>query len=113
MNIAKARQQLNVLKAAILADGKVDWTETEVLLDFIAPYVDAQNQKFVKLAQLLHKCRADGKITDSESKEIIAAIESASKFLKVERDVEWFLAGALAAIAAGAIIFHIITKVFT
>lgn len=95
MTIPKAREKFENLKTAILSDGKVDWTETEVLLDFIDWYVKSDNAKFVEFKKLLLKCREDGKIDEEESKLLASRLDSISSFLKIEFWVERLFFGAI------------------
>ena len=101
MTARKAERKFEQLRAAILADNKVDWKETEVLLDFINPYVVAKNKTFVKFSCLLKHCREDGKITPDESKQLVAGIDNIREFLRNEAKVEWALlfTGSLAIVA--------------
>lgn len=84
MTISKALRDFEKLETAILKDGKVDWDETLVLLDFIRPYVNSRNKRFIDFEMLLTKCRKDGKIDADESKLIIDTMLSVKRFLKME-----------------------------
>ena len=95
MTIQEARCKFENLKTAILSDGKIDWTETEVLLDFIDWYVKSDNAKFVEFKKLLLKCREDGKIDEEESKLLASRLDSISSFLKIEFWVERLFFGAI------------------
>ena len=91
MTIKKTLVKFEELKKAILADGKVDEKEVEVLLDFVAPYARAGNRDFMALHKLLITSREDGVITKEESESIIQAINNVSCFLEKERKIECFL----------------------
>ena len=67
MNTGKTIGRLRALKKAVLADGKVDWEETERLLALVRPLARKHGFLFQDYERLLEKCRADGKITKEES----------------------------------------------
>lgn len=109
MTISKALRDFEKLETAILKDGKVDWDETLVLLDFIRPYVNSRNKRFIDFEMLLTKCRKDGKIDADESKLIIDMMLSVKRFLKMEKNIETifvFIVGTLMALALGMCIFR-------
>ena len=68
MTIEKTIGRLRALKASVLADGKVDWNETEQLLQAIRPLAAKRGFLFEDYERLLVKCREDGKITAEESR---------------------------------------------
>lgn len=70
MNAGKTIGRLKALKKAILADGKVDWNETEQLLEVVRPLAKRHGFVFQDYERLLEKCRADGQITGEESKKL-------------------------------------------
>lgn len=93
MTIKKTLQKFEELKKAVLADGKVDENEVEVLLDFIAPYARAGNRNFTNLFKRLVKARMDGKVTEEESELLIQDINEVSIFLEREKKIEQALSG--------------------
>ena len=100
MTITKTLKKFEELKEAILKDGKVDYAEAEVLLDFIDDYARAGNKNFIALFKTLMKAKIDGKITKEESDKIMSEINNASEFLKKEKKIEvflsWFVCGLIA-----------------
>ena len=110
MTISTTLKKFEELKKIILADGKVDENEVEVLLDFVAPYARAGNRDFMELHRLLIVSREDGVISELESEQIIAAIENVSFFLKREQRIEHFL-GYIALAGLGLFIGFCISKV--
>ena len=66
--MGKTVRRLRALKASVLADGKVDWSETEQLLQAIRPLAVKHGFLFEDYTRLLVKCREDGKITEEESR---------------------------------------------
>lgn len=95
MTIAKVQKKFENLKHMVLEDGKIDIVETYAIIDFIEPYVQAGNQKFVRFAALLKKYVEDKVMTEQESEDIIRAMNDVSKFLKVESVVEYVFFGCL------------------
>ena len=74
-----ARALAKVMRAMgrdILFDGKVDWHETEVLMDFFRGLDGKEAQEF---RTTLEKVRADGVITEAESDEIAALVKKWSE----------------------------------
>lgn len=94
------------MKTAILKDGKVDFVETDVLLDFIDSYVKASNIKFVEFKKLLLKCRENGKITPDESDRLISEIENISAFLTIESITEKSFAIIVGVLLVGALVYR-------
>ena len=70
MNTGKTIGRLKALKKAVLADGRVDWNETEQLLAIIRPLSAKHGFLFQDYERLLDKCRADGQITKEESEKL-------------------------------------------
>lgn len=67
--------RLRALKKSVLADGKVDWNETEQLLNFIRPLAKKHGFVFEDYERLLDKCRDDGKITKEESDKLALQLD--------------------------------------
>lgn len=67
--------RLRALKASVLADGKVDWNETEQLLQAIRPLASKRGFLFEDYERLLVKCREDGKITAEESRQLALQLD--------------------------------------
>lgn len=103
MTVSTAKTKFNELKTAILADGKVDLTEVDVLLSFVEGYI--VNDKFLQFKNLLLQCKADGKITKEESDTIIKEIDFLTKFLTIETIIEKIIVFGLGAFAIGFIIY--------
>ena len=96
MNIKTARKKFDTLKDQILAGGRIDITEANVLLDFIASYINFENPEFVDFKNLLLKCVNTEKITEDESKMLVEKINEMLTFLKIEQVVEWVFVGIVA-----------------
>lgn len=75
MNAGKTIGQLKALKKVVLADGKIDWDETEQLLAIIRPLAVKHGFLFQDYERLLEKCRADGKITKEESEKLALQLD--------------------------------------
>ena len=108
MTIKKCITKFEELKAKILADGKIDYEEAEVLLDFIAPYARSGNKNFTELYKAIVSAKMDGVITHEESESIIQHINNVTKFLNLEAKIEHFLAG----IGLAGLVFLILFAVF-
>ena len=67
--------RLQALKASVLADGEVNWDETEQLLQAIRPLAVKRGFLFEDYERLLVKCREDGKITPEESRELALQLD--------------------------------------
>ena len=59
----------------VLADGKVDFAETDRLLALVGPYAKKGDADAVKLERLLKEVRADGVITSDESNLVAGLLE--------------------------------------
>mgnify|MGYP003306095050 CR=1 FL=1 len=68
-----AVRKLKELKKAILADARVDWTETLVISDFIEKELPVL--EFDRLAGMLEKAREDGVIEPDESNLVAGLLE--------------------------------------
>lgn len=88
MKIRKAKILFERLRQDILADGVVDWKETDELLDFIEMYVQTDIKPFVGFAEVLRNCRKDGKLTPKESKILIEWIDRVYEYLDKEDKVD-------------------------
>ena len=97
MNIKTARKKFDTLKDQILAGCRIDIAEANVLLDFIASYINLENPEFVYFKSLLLKCVNTEKITEDESKMLVEKINETLTFLKIEQVVEWVFVGIVAA----------------
>ena len=75
MTTGKKISRLRALKKAVLADGKIDWDETEQLLEAIRPLAERQGFLFQDYERLLEKCRADGQITREESEKLALQLD--------------------------------------
>ena len=102
MNIKTARKKFDTLKDQILAGCRIDIAEANVLLDFIASYINLENPEFVYFKSLLLKCVNTEKITEDESKMLVEKINEMLTFLKIEQVVEWDFVGIVAAMAGVA-----------
>ena len=80
VNTGKAIGRLKALKKAVLADGKIDWDETEQLLALIRPLAKKHGFIFQDYERLLEKCRADGKITKEESEKLALHLDYLCSF---------------------------------
>jgi len=69
------KSMIGILANDILADGKIDFDETDILLDFVRPLAKAYGGKYAVFCKTLEKTRADGKITQSESKRLAAQLK--------------------------------------
>ena len=70
---------LGQMIADILADGKVDFDETDILIDYLTPLAKAQGGLFEKCLRVVEKARADGKVTPAESKKIASMLLKLAK----------------------------------
>ena len=89
MNTGKTIGRLKALKKAVLADGKVDWQETEELLSVVRPLAQKHGFLFQDYERLLEKCRADGKITSEESEKLALQLDFLCSFFSNLRLKFW------------------------
>ena len=89
MNTGKTIGRLKALKRAVLADGKVDWNETEQLLAVIRPLAKKHGFLFQDYERLLEKCREDGKITKEESEKLALQLDFLCSFFSNLRLKFW------------------------
>ena len=80
MNTLKTIGRLRALKKAVLADGKVDWSETEQLLAVVRPLAKKHGFLFQDYERLLEKCRDDGQITKEESEKLALQLDFLCSF---------------------------------
>ena len=103
MTSAQAIRKLKGLKADILRDGKVDWDETGVLLDFIRPLTRKHGFLFQDYENLLKKCRADGRITKEESDKLALQLDFLCGFFANLRLKFWLTIAVMALVLVAAI----------
>ena len=89
MNTGKTIGRLKALKRAVLADGKVDWNETEQLLAVIRPLAKKHGFLFQDYERLLEKCREDGQITKEESEKLALQLDFLCSFFSNLRLKFW------------------------
>jgi len=75
MTNSRAIRALIALKRDILADGEVDWEETECLKAFLRPLAKSLGSEVFRFLDLLDRCREDGVITAEESELLSAHLE--------------------------------------
>ena len=91
MNTGKTIGRLKALKRAVLADGKVDWNETEQLLAVIRPLAKKHGFLFQDYERLLEKCREDGQITKEESEKLALQLDFLCGFFSNLRLKFWLI----------------------
>ena len=89
MSTGKTIGRLKALKKAILADGKVDWNETEQLLAIVRPLAQKHGFLFQDYERLLEKCREDGQITKEESEKLALQLDFLCSFFSNLRLKFW------------------------
>ena len=99
MNTSKTIKRLKALKKAILADGKVDWNETEQLLAIVRPLAQKHGFLFQDYERLLEKCREDGKITKEESEKLALQLDFLCSFFSNLRLKFWLVVVVILLIA--------------
>ena len=95
MNTGKTIGRLKALKRAVLADGKVDWNETEQLLAAIRPLAKKHGFLFQDYERLLEKCREDGQITKEESEKLALQLDFLCGFFSNLRLKFWLIITAV------------------
>ena len=95
MNTGKTIGRLKALKRAVLADGKVDWNETEQLLAVIRPLAKKHGFLFQDYERLLEKCREDGQITKEESEKLALQLDFLCSFFSNLRLKFWLIVTAV------------------
>ena len=83
--------RLKALKKSVLADGQVDWDETERLLAVIRPLAAKRGFLFQDYERLLEKCREDGKITKEESEKLALQLDFLCGFFSNLRLKFWLV----------------------
>ena len=83
--------RLKALKKSVLADGQVDWGETERLLAVIRPLAAKRGFLFQDYERLLEKCREDGKITKEESEKLALQLDFLCSFFSNLRLKFWLV----------------------
>ena len=71
------RQLMAALRGYVGADGKVDLRETESMLGLVLPFA-ASNPDCAELVKVLEEIRADGKVTDEESRQLLDLVHKLS-----------------------------------
>ena len=99
MNTGKTIGRLKALKKAVLADGKVDWNETEQLLSIVRPLAQKHGFLFQDYERLLEKCREDGKITKEESEKLAFQLDFLCSFFSNLRLKFWLIVAIILLIA--------------
>ena len=99
MNTGKTIGRLKALKKAVLADGKVDWNETEQLLAIVRPLAQKHGFLFQDYERLLEKCREDGKITKEESEKLALQLDFLCGFFSNLRLKFWLIVAIILLIA--------------
>ena len=95
MNTGKTIGRLRALKRAVLADGKVDWNETEQLLAVVRPLAKRHGFLFQDYERLLEKCREDGQITKEESEKLALQLDFLCGFFSNLRLKFWLIVTAV------------------
>ena len=90
--------RLKALKRSVLADGRVDWDETERLLEVIRPLAAKRGFLFQDYERLLEKCRADGQITKEESEQLARQLDFLCGFFSNLRLKFWLIVVSVALI---------------
>ena len=99
MTNSRLIKRLKTLKKSVLEDGKVDWNETEQLLEAIRPLTETREFIFENYKRLLEKCREDGKITSEESRQLALQLEFLCTQLTNRRLKTWLLVAVIALLA--------------
>ena len=81
--------RLKALKRSVLADGRVNWDETERLMAAIRPLAEKRGFLFQDYVRLLEKCREDGKITKEESEKLALQLDFLCSFFSNLRLKFW------------------------
>ena len=89
MTTGKMIGRLKALKRSVLADGRVDWDETERLMAAIRPLAEKRGFLFQDYVRLLEKCREDGKITKEESEKLALQLDFLCSFFSNLRLKFW------------------------
>lgn len=103
MNTGKTIGRLKALKKTVLADGKVDWNETEQLLAIIRPLAKKHGFIFQDYERLLDKCRADGQITKEESEKLALQLDYLCSFFTNLRLKFWLTVAVILLIVVASL----------
>jgi len=96
--------KLNMLKRAMLKDGKIDWEETSRLLSFVRPLAAKNDYLFQDFESLLRKCRADETITHEESDRLAQHLDTLCGYLASQRLRFWLIVVILLLLIAVSLI---------
>ena len=95
-------KKLKTLKAAVLADGKIDWNETSELLEATRELAVRHGFPFEDFERQLVKCREDGVITPVESDNLAKQLDYLCTFFTALRLRFRILVIAMLALAVSA-----------
>ena len=95
--------RLKALKKSVLADGRVDWDETERLLAVIRPLAAKRGFLFQDYERLLEKCREDGKITKEESEKLALQLDFLCSFFSNLRLKFWLVVTVIILVIAATL----------
>ena len=76
VGLKQARDMMRILREGILADGRVDAFEAEMLLRICRPFAEMGDASSAELAALLEGTLADGVVTEEESRRIAAILRA-------------------------------------
>lgn len=95
MTKGRAIARLQALKREVLADGKIDWEETDRLLAAVRPLAKRHGFMFEDYVRLLEKCREDGRISAEESDVLALQLDYLCSFFSNLRLKFWLMATVL------------------
>ena len=95
--------RLKALKKSVLADGRVDWDETERLLAVIRPLAAKRGFLFQDYERLLEKCREYGKITKEESEKLALQLDFLCSFFSNLRLKFWLVVTVILLVIAATL----------
>ena len=95
--------RLKALKKSVLADGRVDWDETERLLAVIRPLAAKRGFLFQDYERLLEKCREDGQITKEESEKLALQLDFLCSFFSSLRLKFWLVVTVILLVIAATL----------
>jgi len=96
MTNARATRALMALKRDVLADGQVDWEETDRLEMFLRPLAGYLGTEVIRFLDLLDRCRQDEKITPEESELLSAHLELLCARLVIRQLKFWLVVTGVA-----------------
>lgn len=87
MTNAEALRTLKTLRREVLADGRIDFAETDALLAFVGPLAEKGRDGcwFEEFRALLARAREDGRITADESARLTREIDWLIGYLSAQR----------------------------